>query len=151
MPGDHGRGANRVVRPYAITRGRTRPARADLELEALVFADPSALAGSDLGDERRAIVLICTEVLSVAEISADLAIPVGVTRVLVADMVADGLVHLHRPEVRATAPTSPCWSGSWRACGRSDPPGRGLRGGRRGRPGRGWSRSGRSRARWSGA
>jgi hypothetical protein len=93
MPGDHGRGANRVVRPYAITGGRTQPARADLELVALVFADPSALAAPDLGDERRAIVLLCAEVLSVAEISAHLAIPVGVTRVL----VADGLVHLHRP------------------------------------------------------
>ena len=42
MPGDRGRGANRVVRPYAITRGRTRPAGGDLELEALVFADPWA-------------------------------------------------------------------------------------------------------------
>ena len=98
MPGDHGRGANRVVRPYAITGGRTQPARTDLELEALVFADPSALAAADLGDdERRAIVVLCAEVVSVAEISAHLAIPVGVTRVLVADMVADGLVHLHRP------------------------------------------------------
>jgi Protein of unknown function (DUF742) len=104
MPGERGQGANRVVRPYAITRGRTRPAGADLELEALVFADPSALAGSDLGEERRAIVLLCTEVLSVAEISAHLAIPVGVTRVLVADMVADGLVHLHRPEVPGDRP-----------------------------------------------
>ena len=103
MPGDHGRGANRVVRPYAITGGRTRPAQADLELEALDFADPSALA-TDLGDERRAIVLLCAEVLSVAEISAHLAIPVGVTRVLVADMVADGLVHLHRPDAPGDRP-----------------------------------------------
>ena len=104
MPGDHGRGANRVVRPYAITGGRTQPARADLELEALVFADPAALAAADLGDERRAIVLLCAEALSVAEISAHLAIPVGVTRVLVADMVADGLVHLHRPGAPGARP-----------------------------------------------
>jgi hypothetical protein len=40
----------------------------------------------------------------VAEISAHLAIPVGVIRVLVADMVADGLVHLHRPEVPGDRP-----------------------------------------------
>jgi Protein of unknown function (DUF742) len=104
MPGDHGRGANRVVRPYAITGGRTRPARADLELEALVFADPSAPAAADLGDERRAIVVLCAEILSVAEISAHLAIPVGVTRVLVADMVADGLVHLYRPDAPGDRP-----------------------------------------------
>ena len=104
MPGDRGRGASRVVRPYAITGGRTGSAGPELELEALVFADPSALAGSDLGDERRAIVLLCAEVLSVAEISAHLAIPVGVTRVLVADMVAAGLVHLHRPEVPGDRP-----------------------------------------------
>jgi len=33
----------------------------------------------------------------VAEISAHLGIPVGVVRVLIGDMVADGLVHLYRP------------------------------------------------------
>jgi hypothetical protein len=104
MPGDHGRGANRVVRPYASTGGRTQPVRADLELEALVFADPSALVTADLGDERRSIVLLCAEVVSVAEISARLAIPVGVTRVLLADMVADGLVHLYRPEAPGARP-----------------------------------------------
>jgi hypothetical protein len=40
----------------------------------------------------------------VAEISAHLAIPVGVTRVLVADMVADGLVHLYRPDAQGDRP-----------------------------------------------
>ena len=50
-----------------------------------------------LGDERGAIARLCQDISSVAEISAHLGIPVGVVRVLVGDMVADGLVHLYRP------------------------------------------------------
>ena len=97
MPGERGRGASRVVRPYALTGGRTEPAGAELELEALVFADPAAVAAAELGDERGAIARLCQDISSVAEISAHLGIPVGVVRVLIGDMVADGLVHLYRP------------------------------------------------------
>jgi len=96
MPGDRRRGASRVVRPYAITGGRTGSAGPELELEALVFADP-AVAAARLSDEPRAIVMLCAELKSVAEISAHLGIPVGVVRVLVGDLVADGHVHLYRP------------------------------------------------------
>jgi hypothetical protein len=74
-----------VVRPYAITGGRTGSAGPELELEALVFADPATVAAARLSDERRAIAMLCAEIRSVAEISAHLGIPVG------------GHVHLYRP------------------------------------------------------
>lgn len=123
MPGDRGRGASRVVRPYAITGGRTGSAGPELALEALVFADPAAVVAARLSDERRAIAMLCAEVMSVAEISAHLGIPVGVVRVLVGDLVADGQIHLYRPGTPDARPTSPSSSGSWRASGRSGPKG----------------------------
>ena len=104
MPGNRGRGASRVVRPYAITGGRTGSAGPELELEALVFADPATVAAARLSDERRDIAMLCAEVRSVAEISAHLGIPVGVVRVLVGDLVADGHVHLYRPGTPDTRP-----------------------------------------------
>ena len=85
-----------LVRPYAMTGGRTRP-RYQLAIEALVSttADPSQAAG--LLPEHRRIVQLCREVKSVAEISALLTIPLGVARILVADLAEAGMVAIHQP------------------------------------------------------
>jgi hypothetical protein len=47
--------------------------------------------------EQRAIIALCRDLLSVAEVSARLDLPLGVTRVLIGDMATAGLVILHRP------------------------------------------------------
>ncbi|MET7642026.1 DUF742 domain-containing protein [Streptomyces sp. NPDC005438] len=85
-----------LVRPYAMTGGRTRP-RYQLALEALVHttADPSRLQGQ-LPEHQR-ICRLCYEIKSVAEISALLSIPLGVARILVADLAEAGLVAIHQP------------------------------------------------------
>jgi hypothetical protein len=87
-----------IVRPYALTRGRTRPVHEHaLQVETLVSttsAGASIMARLDL--EHRRIVALCQRVLSVAEISARLHLTLGVTRVLVGDMVQEGLVSVHR-------------------------------------------------------
>jgi hypothetical protein len=97
---DSGRRRNpgRLVRPYTLTGGRTRPTNADLELEALV-STTSLGESADLSHslEQQSIALLCRDVLSVAEVSARLDLPLGVARVLVADMADEGLVILHRP------------------------------------------------------
>lgn len=98
------RGAARVVRPYAVTGGRTQPDRTDLELEALVATTPDAPLGGTLTYERRRIALLCREMHSIVEISARLEIPLGVVRVLVADMVTDSLVEVHRPAAASHRP-----------------------------------------------
>nr|WP_234313622.1 DUF742 domain-containing protein [Streptomyces sp. NBRC 109706] len=85
-----------LVRPYAMTGGRTRP-RYQLAIEALVSttADPMRLQGQ-LPEHQR-ICQLCYEVKSVAEVSALLAIPLGVARILVADLAEAGLVAIHQP------------------------------------------------------
>jgi hypothetical protein len=86
-----------VVRPYAITGGRARPRHQDLEVEALVSTTSLGELSPNLSYEQRAVARLCHDVQSVAEISARLELPLGVARVLVADMADEGLVTVHRP------------------------------------------------------
>ncbi len=84
-----------LVRPYAMTGGRTRP-RYQLAIEALITttADPAVLMG--LLPEHQRICHLCREVKSVAEVSALLSMPLGVARILVADLAEAGLVAVHQ-------------------------------------------------------
>jgi hypothetical protein len=85
-----------LVRPYARTGGRTKPGR-DLALEALVSA---TVSGRDswqnpmLNPEHASVIELCSGTVSVAEIAARLAVPLGVARVIIADMVDLGLVEV---------------------------------------------------------
>lgn len=85
-----------VVRPYTWTGGRTRPVQ-DLALETLVFtSDEGRDVTAICSAEHAAIAELCAEVRSVAEVAALLALPLGVARVLLADMIDTGLVNVHR-------------------------------------------------------
>ncbi|NLG54106.1 MAG: DUF742 domain-containing protein [Rhodococcus sp.] len=79
-----------IVRPYSLTSGRTRPA-VELALEALIQALPHSEDRQwELDDVNTAIVTLCQHSPSVAEIAARLSLPLGVARVLVADLVESG-------------------------------------------------------------
>ncbi|MFH9862400.1 DUF742 domain-containing protein [Streptomyces sp. NPDC017202] len=95
-PAPAGGAHNPLVRPYAMTGGRTRP-RYQLAIEALVHttAAPHQMQGQ-LPEHQR-ICTLCREIKSVAEISALLTIPLGVARILVADLAEAGLVAIHQP------------------------------------------------------
>ncbi|MFK0297341.1 DUF742 domain-containing protein [Streptomyces sp. NPDC090442] len=105
-PAPTGGPSNPLVRPYAMTGGRTRP-RYQLAIEALVSttADPAKLQGQ-LPEHQR-ICHLCREIKSVAEISALLSIPLGVARILVADLAEAGLVAIHQPGGDETAGGQP--------------------------------------------
>lgn len=101
--------AGPVVRPYAMTRGRTSSAtRHRLDLIALVVPEPAADdPGRDqsLSPEHVEIVERCGDTpQSIAELAATLDLPVGVVRVLVGDLVEDALVHVTRPVPPAELP-----------------------------------------------
>jgi hypothetical protein len=85
-----------LVRPYAMTGGRTRP-RYQLAIEALVSTTAQADRAGSLLPEHQRIVLLCREVKSIAEVSALVPIPLGVARILVADLAESGLVAIHQP------------------------------------------------------
>jgi len=85
-----------LVRPYAVTGGRTRP-RTQLAIEAMVAAAHyEAQDLSILNPECQAILDLCRDWRSVAEISAMLRMPLGVARILIADMAVEGLVRVHQ-------------------------------------------------------
>lgn len=85
-----------VVRPYTWTQGRTSPVF-DLAVETLVS---TTQYGHDMDvlicAEHRAVTGLCGHPRSVAEVAALLSLPLGVARVLLADMADIGLVVVHR-------------------------------------------------------
>jgi hypothetical protein len=94
QPHEDPRGA--LVRPYAVTRGRTEPLR-DIAIEAVLLTTPNGIQEARFaGHDKQRIASVCDgRPQSLAEIAAYTRLPLGVARVLVADMVADGLLALH--------------------------------------------------------
>ena len=87
-----------LIRPYMVTGGRTRPLRDGLRVETVVQAAPAALH-APLKFERRRIVELCQEPRSIAEIAVALTIPLGVARVLVADLVTGDFVAIQESRI----------------------------------------------------
>ncbi|MER5852743.1 DUF742 domain-containing protein [Streptomyces sp. NPDC002012] len=102
--------AGPLVRPYAVTGGRTEPGPTGVQFDliALVTFDDDARNGSEeslLGPEHRALLDLCrSETQSVAELSADADLPVGVVRVLLGDLLEVGYVRVSRPVPPAQLP-----------------------------------------------
>ena len=83
-----------IVRPYARAGGRTRT-RVNLPLEALIMTTPRARFDGVGHPDHREIAELCQEIRSVAEVAALVEIPLGLARVLIADMAEMGLVAVH--------------------------------------------------------
>lgn len=95
VTGEHSTSAR--VRPYAMTRGRTR-SRSALLLETLISVPVYEWRVSvALAPECQEIYELCRQVHSIAEISVHLRIPVGVVRVLTSDLADQGRVRVHPP------------------------------------------------------
>jgi hypothetical protein len=91
--------ASALVRPYAVTGGRTKPSY-QLQIEAMVSASHyEARDLSSLSPECQSILGYCRDWRSVAEISAVLRMPLGVARVLIGDMAVEGLVRVHQADL----------------------------------------------------
>ncbi|MER7166548.1 DUF742 domain-containing protein [Micromonospora sp. NPDC000207] len=90
------------LRPFVLTAGRVTGADPAIGLETQVTArDPAwgVESVSRLAPEFQAIMALCVEPLSVAEISARTRLHLGVTRVLVGDLRASGHLDVHVSDV----------------------------------------------------
>ncbi|MFE2297821.1 DUF742 domain-containing protein [Streptomyces sp. NPDC059445] len=102
--------AGPLVRPYAVTGGRTSagPAGTHFDLIALVTLDrtaPGADEDTSLGPEHRTMLELCrSETLSVAELAAGTGLPLGVVRVLLGDLLERRCVTVNRPVQPAYLP-----------------------------------------------
>ncbi|TVT24614.1 DUF742 domain-containing protein [Amycolatopsis acidiphila] len=86
-----------MMRPYAHTRGRTRP---DYELALETLVSTTERGRRYLGAtsvQHRRICDVCVDARSIAEIAAFLHLPLNVVKVLVSDMDNLELVVLHQP------------------------------------------------------
>jgi Protein of unknown function (DUF742) len=81
------------ARPYTLTGGRTR-AQIELPIELTVETLNGEIDWAP-GDVRTVIIELCRDRPSIAEISSYAALPIGVIRVLVGDLVESGHLRVH--------------------------------------------------------
>jgi hypothetical protein len=95
-PSPEDRAPPSTVRPYVLTRGRTRSSW-HLGWETLVSstADGATTATEPIFDEELQAVQLCAHPRSVAEVAAHLKIPVGVTRVVLGDLAERHIIVVH--------------------------------------------------------
>ncbi|MGE5288785.1 MAG: DUF742 domain-containing protein [Micromonosporaceae bacterium] len=93
------REAGPVVRLYALTQGRTRPAgRASLDLIDVVEA--TGLRPTEVfrpSPEHRRILSLCARAVSIADLASEIDLPIGVVRVLLGDLIHQGLIKVYSP------------------------------------------------------
>ena len=97
--------AGPLVRSFAITGGRGRGGTEFDLLAHVVVTEAAVSVRTSLGPEHRSIVDMLARPSSVAEIAGTLNLPVGVVRVLVADLLAAGAVALYEPSPLSYLPT----------------------------------------------
>ncbi|WP_415953441.1 DUF742 domain-containing protein [Streptomyces sp. KLOTTS4A1] len=96
--------AGRLVRPYTVSNGRTRPTAA-LDLLSMVMTT-GALPVGQMGPEHTdALGLIGSRPTSVAEVAAHLRLPAVVTKVVLSDLVDCGALTAKAPSFRTHNPT----------------------------------------------
>jgi Protein of unknown function (DUF742) len=87
--------AGRLVRPYAVTNGRTI-ASLKLDLLSMVVATGYS-AHTSLEPDHVQVLDLCLRPASVAEIAARLRLPAAVTKVLLSDLADFGAVRAAAP------------------------------------------------------
>jgi Protein of unknown function (DUF742) len=92
-----------ALRPFLLTAGRVAGQDSSIAIETqVVTTELGRTAAGDLGFERRDIVSLCGNPLSVAEIAAELSLHLAVVRVLVGDLSADGHLSVYLPNADAS-------------------------------------------------
>ena len=94
------------IRPFVITGGRTEVHHTNLRIDTLLsaVADRSA---AHRGFEHRAVLSLCADPMSIAEIASALDLPVGVVTVVVDDLIDESMLIVHRPIVAERAASVP--------------------------------------------
>jgi hypothetical protein len=103
--------AGPLVRPYTLTRGRTRAAHDNLTLITLVTSvgpepEPDDRDSAGLHPEQVDILRLCRQPQAVAEVAALLQLPVSVVKILIGDLMTAGRVTARAPLSMAQAPNA---------------------------------------------
>lgn len=87
-----------LVRPFVMTGGRTRSEHRDLRLETMLRTAPGATPPPGMPSEQAAMLRLCADPQSVAEIGARLGLVVGVATIVAGDLIAAGLMEVHHTD-----------------------------------------------------
>jgi hypothetical protein len=96
------RSAGPVVRPYALTGGRTRPTGETIDLLAVVSSTAVIMDELLLQPEYVAVIRQCRQPQSVADLASDLDLALGVVRIMLSDMRDQGLIVIRPPALHRT-------------------------------------------------
>ena len=88
------REAGPVVRPYALTKGRTLPSggAAFGLIDVVVATGERPSEHFRLGPEHRRILGICRRPMPIVDLTSEIDLPLGVVRVLLGDLTGEGLL-----------------------------------------------------------
>jgi len=93
--------AGPVVRPYALTQGRTRHSGESFDLVATVVATRAIADPASLAPEHISVLQLARAPTTVADIASDVDLPLGVVRIILADLRELGLIAIRAPVVMA--------------------------------------------------
>ena len=97
-PGDRwfDRDAGPVVRPYALTKGRTLPSGGEsFDLIDVVVATSDRVPEQFRpGPEHRRLLSLCRRPTPIVDLTSEIDLPLGVVRVLLGDLTSEGMVRV---------------------------------------------------------
>jgi hypothetical protein len=97
--------AGPVVRPYALIGGRTRHAGEKFDLVATVRVTRKAMSEPvRLGPEQMSVLSLAQRPTTVADIASGLNLPLGVVRILLADLRDLGYILIRSPAAKQPRP-----------------------------------------------
>ncbi|MDH2428922.1 DUF742 domain-containing protein [Sphaerisporangium sp. TRM90804] len=96
--------AGPLIRPYTVTRGRTRPTGPAFDMVAIVRMVPGAVPGAGLGPEHARLLQMCARPISVVDLASESDLSLGVVRVLLGDLRDQKLVTVRPPATVSQLP-----------------------------------------------
>jgi hypothetical protein len=90
------REAGPVVRPYAVTKGRTLPSGEQSFglIDLVVATGERPPAHFRPGPEHRRILNLCRRPISIVDLISEIDLPIGVVRVLLGDLAGEGMLRV---------------------------------------------------------
>ena len=90
------REAGPVVRPYAVTKGRTLPSGEQSFglIDLVVATGERPPAHFRPGPEHRRILSLCRRPIPIVDLISEIDLPVGVVRVLLGDLAGEGMLRV---------------------------------------------------------
>jgi len=86
--------AGPVVRPYAVTKGRTQATGTFGLIDVVAATDGWPSAHFRPGPEHRRILSLCRRPVPVVDLTSEINLPVGVVRILLSDLATEGMLRI---------------------------------------------------------